>query len=90
MKQAKDIKLYNVYYDYDNSMTYETTTDNFDKWLEQHNEERAEELACGMSFGEEEHKNKECTCYEREDEFVVKDASLILFDEVEDEQAKDN
>ena len=46
MKQAKDIQLYNVYYDYDNSMTYETTTDNFDKWLEQHNEERAEELAC--------------------------------------------
>lgn len=85
MKQAKDVKLYNVYYDYDNSMTYQTTTDNFDKWLEQHNEERAEELACGYSFGEEEHENKECTCYESKDEFVVKDASLILFDEVENE-----
>ena len=58
MKQAKEIELYNVFYDYDNSMTYQTTTDNFDKWLEQHNQERAKELACGYSFGKEEHENK--------------------------------
>jgi hypothetical protein len=74
MKQAKEIKLHNVYYNYDNSMNYETTTDNFEKWLEQHNKQR---IANGeMSEGE--------------NEFEVKDASLILFDEVEDEQAKDN
>jgi len=83
MKYAEDIQLYNVYYDYDNSMTYQTTTDNFDKWLEQHNSERAKELACGNSFGEEEHENKECICYESADEFVVKDASLILFEKEE-------
>ena len=83
MKQAKEIQLFNVYYNYDDSMTYQTTTDSFDKWLEQHNQERAEEKACGYSLGEEEHKNKECICYESEDEFVVKDASLILFDEKE-------
>ena len=69
MKQAKEIQLYNVYYDYDNSMTYETTTDNFDKWLEQHNKQRI--------------ADNEMT--EHKDEFVVKNASLILFDEDKNE-----
>jgi len=82
MKHAKDIQLYNVYYDYDNSMTYQTTTDNFDKWLEQHNQHRADEKACGLQ-DDYEHENEECTCYESADEFVVKGASLILFDEDE-------
>ena len=31
MNYAKEIKLFNIYYNYDNSMTYEATTDNFDK-----------------------------------------------------------
>jgi hypothetical protein len=74
MKQAKEIKLHNVYYNYDNSMNYETTTDNFEKWLEQHNKQRI--------------ADNQMT--EHRDEFEVQEVSLILFDEVEDEQAKDN
>tara|TARA_R100000808_G_C2028355_1_gene73338 strand:+ start:254 stop:472 length:219 start_codon:yes stop_codon:yes gene_type:complete len=43
------MKLYNVYYiDQDESklfghMRYETTTDNFEKWLEEHNSYREED-----------------------------------------------
>ena len=74
MKQAKEIKLHNVYYNYDNSMNYETTTDNFEKWLEQHNKQRI--------------ADNEMT--EHKDEFEVQEVSLILFDEVEDEQAKNH
>lgn len=84
MKQAKEIKLYNVYYDYDNSMIYETTTDNFDKWLNQHNQQRVNDLACG-SQDDYEHENEECICYESKDMFEVKEVSLILFDEVKEE-----
>ncbi len=69
MKQAKEIKLFNVYYDYDNSMTYETTTDNFDKWLEQHNKQRIADNEMP----------------EDKDEFEVQEVSLILFDEVKEE-----
>ena len=69
MKQAKEIQLYNVYYDYDNSMTYENTTDNFEKWLEQHNKQR-------IANGE---------MSEDKDRFKVKEESLILFDEGENE-----
>lgn len=35
--------IYNIYYKGDicgNSRTYEGTTDNFEKWLKEHNEER--------------------------------------------------
>lgn len=59
----KKVRLYNVYYNYDNSMTYETTTDNFDKWLDQHNKER---VADG-------------SMPENKDEFEVKEASIALF-----------
>ena len=69
MKQAKEVKLYNVYYNNDNSMTYETTTDNFDKWLEQHNKQRI--------------VDNEMTEYK--DEFEVQEVSLILFDEDKNE-----
>ena len=69
MKQAKEIQLYNVYYDYDNSMTYETTTDNCEKWLEQHNKQR-------IAKGE---------MSEDKDQFKVKEVSLILFDEGEND-----
>ena len=69
MKQAKEVKLYNVYYNNDNSMTYETTTDNFDKWLEQHNKQR-------IANGE---------MSEDKDQFKVKEVSLILFDEGEND-----
>ena len=43
------MKLHNVYYVDQNEsklfghMRYETTTDNFDKWLEEHNAQRIEE-----------------------------------------------
>ncbi len=65
------MKLYNVYYiEQDQSnlfghMRYETTTDNFDKWLEEHNAQRIEE-------GNEP---------EKADEFEVKPISLSLYDE---------
>ena len=63
--------LYNVYYtDQDESklfghMRYETTTDNFDKWLEEHNAQRIEE-------GNER---------EDADTFEVKPISLSLYDD---------
>ena len=63
--------LYNVYYtDQDESklfghMRYETTTDNFEKWLEEHNAQRIEE-------GNDK---------EDADEFEVKPISLSLYDE---------
>ena len=69
MNYAKEIKLFNIYYNYDNSMTYEATTDNFNKWLEQYNKQRI--------------ADNEMT--EHKDEFVVKNASLILFDEDKNE-----
>ena len=65
------MKLYNVYYvDEDDSklfghMRYETTTDNFEKWLEEHNSQRKEE---GNRI-------------EDADEFEVKPISLSLYDD---------
>jgi len=65
------MKLYNVYYvDEDDSklfghMRYETTTDNFEKWLEEHNAQRIEE---GNRI-------------EDADEFEVKPISLSLYDD---------
>ena len=56
-------KLYNVYYNYDNSMSYETTTDNFEKWLEQYNKLR---IADG-------------NMPEDEDDFEVQEVNLITF-----------
>ena len=69
MKYAKEIKLFNVYYNYDKSMSYEATTDNFEKWLEQHNKQR-------IANGE---------MSEDKDQFKVKEVSLILFDEGEND-----
>ena len=43
------MKLYNVFYvnndqgGFEDSKTYETTTDNFEKWLAEHNVQRKEE-----------------------------------------------
>ena len=34
------MKLYNIFYDYDNEYHYEVTTDNPKKWLEKHNKDR--------------------------------------------------
>lgn len=67
MKYSEEIKLFNVYYNYDDSMTYETTTDNFKLWLEQHNEQR---LADGNMPDDEE-------------EFEVQEVILILFEKEE-------
>jgi hypothetical protein len=67
MKYAEEIKLFNVYYNYDKSMSYEATTDNFEKWLEQHNKER-------IADGE---------MPEDKDEFEVQEVSLILFEKEE-------
>ncbi len=36
------MKLYNIFYSYGGEYTYEITTDNFEKWLEQHNKDRVE------------------------------------------------
>jgi hypothetical protein len=38
-------ELYNIYYkgDWQNPRSYEVTTDNFEKWLKWHNEERVSE-----------------------------------------------
>ena len=82
MKYAEEIKLFNVYYNYDKSMPYEATTDNFEKWLEQHNQHRADEKRCGLQ-DDYEHENEECTCYESADEFEVQEVSLILFEKEE-------
>ena len=67
MKYAKEIKLFNVYYNYDKSMSYEATTDNFEKWLEQYNKQRIEDG----------------NMPEDKDEFEVQEVSLILFEKEE-------
>jgi len=67
MKYSEEIKLFNVYYNYDDSMTYQTTTDNFKLWLEQHNEQK---LADGNMPDDEE-------------EFEVQEVILILFEKEE-------
>ena len=48
MKQENTLTLYNVFYldeTYGDSPSYEVTTDNFDKWLEEHNKNRIAEGA---------------------------------------------
>ena len=59
--------LYNVFYkgDYQNDYEYEATTDNFDKWLKDHNEEREAD-------GNEP---------EDEDDFDVQRISVAIFNE---------
>ena len=62
------MKLYNVYYvDEDDSklfghMRYETTTDNFEKWLEEHNSHREED--CQERADEFEVKEIKLSLYE--------------------------
>ena len=63
----KKIKLFNVYYNDDDSMTYQTTTDNFDLWLEQHNEQKLED------GNMPDHK----------EEFELQEVVLILFEREE-------
>lgn len=48
----------------------------FDKWLDKHNEERWNEVACGEEDGEE-HIDKECSCFEREDEFNIEEIEKL-------------
>ena len=64
------MKLYNIFYKGDsngNPPCYEATTDNFEKWLEEHNAQRIEE-------GNDK---------ENADEFEVKPISLSLYEEYE-------
>ena len=49
----------------------------FDKWLDKHNEERWNEVACGEE-DEEEHINKECSCFEGEDEFDTEEIGRLI------------
>jgi len=82
------MKLYNVFYidtTYGDLPHYEGTTDNFEKWLEKHNDERwgsFENADCGE---DEQHKNRDCTCIEREDDFDVQETHLVIFDKEESE-----
>jgi len=63
-------KLYNVFYvnndqgGFEDSKTYETTTDNFEKWLAEHNAQRKEEG----------HRIEDA------DEFSVEPVSLSLYE----------
>ena len=63
----KNTKLYAIYYigDENNPRTLEAITDNFEKWLEEHNAQRIEE-------GNDK---------EDADEFEVKPISLSLYEE---------
>ena len=79
----KEIELYNVFYTYDGVKDYEVTTDNFDKWLKVHNKERASESSCGLRHDDEEHKHKECICYESADEFTTEYVDIMLFNKEE-------
>ena len=81
MREYRD--LYNVFYTYGGEKDYQATTDNFDKWLKVHNEERASESYCGYYEHDEEHKNKECICYESADSFTIEDVDIILFNKEE-------
>ena len=64
-------KLYNVFYvnndqgGFEDSKTYETTTDNFEKWLAEHNAQRKAE------------GNRQ----EDADEFEVKEIDLYLYNQ---------
>ena len=61
------MKLYNVYYiddEYGVEPRYECTTDNFKKWLKEHNKKR---VADGFKK-------------EKADYFIEQDVELILFD----------
>tara|TARA_R110002167_G_scaffold262369_1_gene469051 strand:- start:635 stop:880 length:246 start_codon:yes stop_codon:yes gene_type:complete len=49
----------------------------FDKWLDKHNEERWNEVACGEE-DKEEHINKECSCFEGEDEFDTEEIGRLI------------
>ena len=42
MQNYKD-RLYNIYYSYLDGNTYEATTNNFDRWLKEHNNRRIAE-----------------------------------------------
>tara|TARA_Y100000310_G_scaffold77417_1_gene74026 strand:+ start:507 stop:734 length:228 start_codon:yes stop_codon:yes gene_type:complete len=73
--------LYNVFYidtTYGDAPHYEVTTDNFEKWLEEHNNERLSEASCGE---EEEHENRECTCIEDEGNFDVQECTVRMYNE---------
>ena len=74
MKYAEEIKLFNVYYNYDKSMSYEATTDNFEKWLEEHNKDRVKEN------GEEDSDFSE-NWEEDADDFEVEEIGLALYDD---------
>ena len=66
------MKLYNIHYrgDDNNSRTFEGVTDNFEKWLKQHNAQRKAE------------SNRK----EDADEFEVEEISLCLYDEERNEK----
>jgi len=81
------MKLYNIYYidtTYGDAPSYEGTTDNFEEWLNQHNEERWQDNAGGCGDLESiEHDEKVCLCIENEDEFEVEEIHPILFNKKE-------
>tara|TARA_B100000965_G_scaffold49041_1_gene36006 strand:+ start:768 stop:1037 length:270 start_codon:yes stop_codon:yes gene_type:complete len=79
-------KLVNVYYQGE----YEATTDNFEKWVKYHNDERgaySEEELAAMSEEERQENEDEGNLYETEEEFTTKECNLVLFEKVKYENA---
>ena len=68
------MKLYNIYYDQEkgDQPIYQGTTNNLDKWLEEHNKLILED---GNTFIEP----------ETLDDFIIEEVDSYIFDEVSDE-----
>lgn len=82
----KTDKLVNVYYQGE----YEATTDNFEKWVKYHNDERGaytEKELEAMSEEEREEREMNSASYETEDEFTTKECNLVLFNLIKKEDS---
>ena len=79
MSKVKSLSM--IYYldpTYGRVAEFEALTDDFEKWLKEHNEERWNGVSCADEE-DEDHINKECTCIEDEDNFKVESVSPILY-----------
>ena len=72
------MKLYSIFYkgDMNNPKTFEGITDNFEKWLENHNKDRAE-------YDED---DAECGYKEDADDFEVEEVALYLYNKENDNE----
>ena len=66
-------KLYSIFYkgDMNNPKTFEGVTDNFEKWLEEHNKDRVKQNCDDDDFSED--------WEEDADDFEVQEISLYLY-----------